>query len=192
VKFTPTPLPGVVIVEQEPVHDHRGSFARMWCEREFKQAGLDGRFVQSSLSMSQRKHTVRGLHWAALPSRETKLVRVVAGAIFDVVVDLREDSSAYGEIFTIKLDAASAVSLAIPPQCAHGFQTLVDATEVLYCMTEAYEPSVARTWHWRSAELGIPWPYAGPDVTLSTADAQAAAFERHRPVGSHRSGDRPR
>lgn len=192
VRFIPTPLPGVVVVEPEPVRDHRGSFARMWCEREFEQAGIDGRFVQSSLSTSVRKHTVRGLHYAAQPSHEAKLIRVAAGAIFDVVVDLREDSPAFGRIFTVELDAASGISVVIPPQCAHGFQTLADNTEVLYCMTEAYESSLARTWHWRSPELAIPWPYAGVDVILSAADAGAAAFERPRPLGSHRSGDRPR
>ncbi|HTD38089.1 MAG TPA: dTDP-4-dehydrorhamnose 3,5-epimerase family protein [Candidatus Limnocylindrales bacterium] len=187
--FVATPLAGVVLVEAEPHRDERGSFARLWCAEEFARAGLDGRFVQSSISTNARKHTVRGLHYAAAPSREAKLVRVTAGAVFDVVVDLREESPTYGETFAAELDAASVRALYVPPGCAHGFQTLADATDVLYCMTEAYEASLARAYHWRSPQLAIRWPSTGAGVTISDADANAVTFERR---ATPRRGAAPR
>jgi dTDP-4-dehydrorhamnose 3,5-epimerase len=192
VKFLSTPLAGVVVVEPEPHRDERGSFSRLWCFEEFAEAGLDAGFVQSSVSSNLRRHTVRGLHYALAPSREAKLVRAVSGAIFDVVVDLRESSATFGESFAIELNAAGGRALYIPPQCAHGFQTLVDGTDVLYCMTEAYRPELARTYHWRSPRLAIGWPAVVENVTISVADARAPAFEGARLVGGDGSGDRPR
>ena len=191
MKFVPTPLAGVVVVEPEPHADERGVFARAWCVDEFAAAGLDARFVQSSISSNRRKHTVRGLHYALAPSREAKLVRAITGAIFDVVVDLREGSPTFGTSFSIELDAASGRAVYIPAQCAHGFQTLAPETEVLYCMTDVYRPELARTWHWRSSDFAIRWP-SHDDITISDADANAAAFEGPHPMGRDGSGDRPR
>jgi dTDP-4-dehydrorhamnose 3,5-epimerase len=172
--FRDTPIDGVKIVEAEPQLDIRGSFSRLWCANEFSEAGLDVTFAQSSLSRNRKKFTVRGMHYQVPPSREAKLVYCTSGRIFDVVADLREDSPTHGALFTIELDAGAARPLAlyIPPQCAHGFQTLEDDTDVLYCMTQVYEPQWSRAINWRSTELAIPWPRI-EGVTMSEADRNA-------------------
>lgn len=172
MKFEPTPLAGVVLIEPEEVEDPRGWFARVWCADEFARHGLDARFVQSSLSFNARRHTVRGMHYQIPPSREAKLVQVTAGRIFDAVADLREGSTTFRNVFTVELDARAPRLLYVPPQCAHGFQTLEDATTVLYCFTQAYEPKWSRSMHWRSPALGIAWPESG-DVVISDADRDA-------------------
>ena len=176
--FRKAPLAGVVVVETEPHADERGWFARLWCTDEFAREGLEGTFVQSSLSQNERRFTVRGLHYQIAPSREAKLVGVVQGRLFDVVVDLRDGSPTWGKTFTIELNAQAArpVLLYIPPQCAHGFQTLEDNTSVLYAMTQAYDPRWSRTVHWRSPSLAIRWPQT-EGVTLSEADLQAPPLE---------------
>ncbi|MGH7662130.1 MAG: dTDP-4-dehydrorhamnose 3,5-epimerase family protein [Vulcanimicrobiaceae bacterium] len=176
MRFRDTKLAGVTIVESEPQTDVRGSFERLWCSDEFGRKGLVGTFVQSSLSRNSKPFTVRGLHYQIPPSQEGKLVAVVAGRIFDVVVDLRENSPTLHQIVTVELDAArsNATLLYIPPQCAHGFQTLEPDTVILYCMTQAYDPRWSRTVHWRSPELAIPWPEVH-DVVISDADAAASS-----------------
>jgi dTDP-4-dehydrorhamnose 3,5-epimerase len=171
-----TPLEGVVVIEPEPDFDERGSFARLWCSEEFSREGLQATFVQSSISRNARRFTVRGLHYAVAPSTEAKLVFAVTGRLFDVVVDLREDSPTHGRAVTLELDARSPRPLAVyvPPQCAHGFQTLEDDTTVLYCMTQAYRRDWARALHWRSPALAIAWPHTG-EVVISRADREAPA-----------------
>lgn len=190
--FRHTPLPGVVVVEPEPSEDERGSFARAWCVEEFTRAGLDGRFVQSSISQNRRRNTVRGMHYQIAPSREAKLVRVIAGRVFDAVADLRADSPSYGQIFTIELDARAGVSLYIPPQCAHGFETLEDDSSIAYFMTQAYDRRWERKAHWRSPSLAIPWPHV-EGIVISDADRDAPALaEAVDPMGGDRPSDRPR
>ena len=176
--FRRTPVDGVVVIETEPHVDERGAFSRVWCSEEFAHEGLEATFVQSSLSQNHRRFTVRGLHYAVTPSREAKLVQAVQGRLFDVVVDLREGSVTWGKVFSIELDARALrpLSLYIPPQCAHGFQTLEDHTTVLYAMTQLYEPRWSRTIHWRSPNLEIAWPQT-EDVTISQADRDAPALE---------------
>ena len=189
--FRRTPLPGVIVVEREPAQDERGSFARAWCVEEFANAGLEGRFVQSSISQNHRRNTVRGMHYQVAPSREAKLVQVVAGRVFDVVADLRAGSPSFGKIFTIELDARSGRALYIPPQCAHGFETLEDDTSIAYFMTQAYERRWERKVHWRSPSLAIPWPQVDGAI-ISDADREAPPFAQAADlVGGDGPSNRP-
>jgi len=158
VRFEPTPLPGVWVVELEPHRDERGYFARAFCAREFAAHGLETTFVQCNVSGNRYRGTLRGLHWQAAPHEEVKLVRVVRGAAFDVVVDLRADSPTYCRCFTTMLDARSGRAVYVPRGCAHGFLTLEDDTDVFYQMSEFYVPELARGARWDDPAFSIPWP----------------------------------
>jgi dTDP-4-dehydrorhamnose 3,5-epimerase len=156
--FEPGALSGVVIVSPELHSDERGFFARTWCQREFAAAGLPLTLAQSSVSWNVRKHTLRGMHWEAWPQLESKLVRCTRGAIFDVVVDLRPESSSYLEHFGLRLGADDHRALFIPPGMAHGFLTLTEGTEVLYQMDSFYAPAAERGARWNDPAFGIDWP----------------------------------
>jgi dTDP-4-dehydrorhamnose 3,5-epimerase len=163
VKFVPTPLSGAVIVELERREDERGYFARTWCRREFRAAGLgDDGLVQSSVSHNLRRGTLRGMHWQAEPHAEVKLVRCTRGAIWDVIIDLRADSSTYGRHIGVELTAESGQALYIPRGMAHGFVTLVDQSDVFYQMSDYYEPAASRGLRWNDPAFGIIWPVREP------------------------------
>lgn len=169
MKFIATPLAGVFVVEPELITDERGFFARTVCREEFAHHGGSANFVQQSISFNRRRGTLRGLHYQAAPYEEEKLVRVTAGAIFDVVVDLRADSPARGHWFGIELSARNRQALYIPKGVAHGFQTLTDEAEVLYQMTVAFHPESARGIIWNDPTLKVAWP-AAADAILSEKD----------------------
>lgn len=160
--FTPTAVEGAWIVEPEPQADSRGSFARVWCQREFEARGLFTRVAQCSVSTNRRRGTLRGLHYQASPHQEAKLVRCTAGSILDVVVDLRPGSRSYLRHATAGLSAANRRALYIPEGCAHGFQTLEDDTEIYYQISEFYAPESARGVRWDDHAFGIEWPIADP------------------------------
>lgn len=175
MRFTPSELPDTVIVDVEAHVDGRGLFARTFCEREFAAAGLPSRFVQSSVSVNTRRGTLRGLHYQAPPMAEGKLVRCTRGAIYDVVVDLRPSSASFLRWMAVELTAENRRALYIPPGCAHGFQTLVNDSDVLYLMTEFYAPETARGVRWNDSAFGVEWPIADP--TLSDRDASYPDFQ---------------
>jgi dTDP-4-dehydrorhamnose 3,5-epimerase len=156
--FRKTALEGVYIVEPQRLEDERGFFARTWCTREFEQQGLNAGIVQASVSFNRRKGTLRGLHYQIPPSRETKLVRCTAGAIYDVVLDLRPNSGTYLRHIGATLSAENRHAIYIPAGMAHGFQTTADNTEVTYMMTDFYEPKYARGVRWNDPAFGIVWP----------------------------------
>jgi dTDP-4-dehydrorhamnose 3,5-epimerase len=156
--FVPTALPGTFVIELERLGDERGFFARTWSAQEFEAHGLNARLVQCSTSFNSRKGTLRGMHWQAAPFEETKLVRCTAGAIHDVVLDLRPDSPAYLQHVTAELSAANRRMLYVPEGCAHGFQTLVDNTEVFYQMSQVYSAEHARGVRWDDPAFGLSWP----------------------------------
>ena len=159
--LAPGRLPGVVRIDVEPLVDDRGVFARTWCARELAAAGIDPRIAQCNISYNRVRGTLRGLHYQAEPHAEAKFVRCTAGAIFDVIVDLRPGPTyLHWESFT--LSAANRSTLYVPRGCAHGFQTLEDATEVFYQMSEFYAPEAARGIAWDDPVLGIEWPLDGP------------------------------
>lgn len=156
--FSATPIPGAFLVEIEPHGDERGFFARTVCVEEFARHGLNGQFVQQSVSWNPLLGTLRGLHFQAAPWQEEKLVRVTRGAVFDVIVDLRRESPAYGQWFGAELSADNRRQLYIPKGVAHGFQTLVAETEVFYEMTVPYHAEAACGIRWDDAQLAVCWP----------------------------------
>jgi len=166
--FTETTLKGAFVIDPEPTSDERGMFARVWCEKEFEMHGLSLRWVQSSISVNRRKGTLRGMHYQAAPNQEVKLVRCTAGAIYDVIVDLRPTSPTYGQHVSLILTADNHRSLYIPKQFAHGFLTLHDNSEVSYHMSEFYAPTSARGIRWDDPLLRIEWPE--PVVIVSEKD----------------------
>ena len=156
--FTETIVPGAFVVEPERLADARGFFARIWCERECAERGLNPRVVQCSISISEKKGTLRGLHYQTAPYAEAKLVRCTRGAIYDVIVDLREDSPAFMRHFALELSADDHRMLYVPEGVAHGFQTLEDASEVSYQMSAFHSPSHARGVRWNDPAFAIDWP----------------------------------
>ena len=158
VKFTETRLGGVFVVEVEPQTDARGFFARTFCAREFQERGLATNFVQCSVSHNLRRGTVRGLHYQRPPAGEVKLVRCTSGALYDVIVDLRESSPTYLHHVGVELTSRNRRALYVPEMFAHGFQTLEDDTEVFYQMSAFYEPELATGIRYDDPRLGIEWP----------------------------------
>ena len=160
MRFTETPLPGAWIVELERRADERGSFARTFDRDEFAARGLEPAVVQCSTSYNARAGTLRGLHYQADPHGEPKLVRCTRGAVYDVIVDLRRDRPTHRRWYGVELTADNGRALYVPVGVAHGFQTLRDASEVLYMMGHEYVPSAASGVRWDDPAFGIDWPPA--------------------------------
>lgn len=158
MKFAPSSLPGAFVIDIEAHMDERGFFSRTVCAEEFARHGLNPHFVQQSVSWNTRTGTLRGMHYQAAPHEEEKLVRVTQGAIFDVIVDLRQESPSFGRWFGVELSADNHRQLYIPRGVAHGFQTLAPNTEILYEMTVPFQPEAARGLRWDDPGLGIVWP----------------------------------
>jgi dTDP-4-dehydrorhamnose 3,5-epimerase len=168
MEFCETKLNGAWVVALEPNTDDRGFFARSFCEREFGEVGLCTRFVQSNISYNLRAGTLRGMHWQASPHGEVKLVRCTAGAVHDVIVDLRAGSPTRLQWFDIELSSENRLALYIPEGFAHGFLTLRDGSEVHYEMGSAYVPAAARGMRWNDPAIGISWP--SDPVVISDRD----------------------
>lgn len=162
--FTGTSIGGVIIVDIERHEDERGFFARTWCRREFETQGLNSDLVQCSMSSNRRRGTLRGLHYQAAPHQEDKLVRCTRGAVYDVALDLRHDSPTFMHHVAVELTESNARALFIPPGVAHGFQTLLDDTQLLYQMSEFYAPGYGRGVRWNDPAFGISWPIADPSL----------------------------
>ena len=158
MRFTPLPIPGAVLIDLEPQADERGFFARSLCEDEFRQHGIDAGIVQQSVSWNHHRGTVRGMHFQAAPHGEDKLVRITQGTVFDVIVDLRDDSPTRGHWFGVELSADNRRQIYIPKGIAHGYQTLEDGTEVFYQMTVPFHPGAPRGIRWDDPGLAIAWP----------------------------------
>lgn len=156
--FTETSLSGVWVVEPEKLQDERGFFARVWCQQEMEAHGLSAALVQCNVSFNYQKGTLRGLHYQVSPYAEVKLVRCTRGALYDVVVDLRAESPTFKRWIAFELTANNYKMLYIPIGCAHGFQTLMDNTEVFYQMSEFYHPECARGVRWNDPTFGVMWP----------------------------------
>lgn len=162
--ITPTAVEGVHEIALQPHEDERGSFARIFCRREFEAAGLASTLAQCNLSTNRKRGTLRGLHYQAAPSQEAKVVRCVQGAIHDVALDLRADSRSHLRHHAAELSADNGTALYIPPGCAHGFQTLEDDSVVLYLMTDFYRPELGRGVRWNDPAFDIPWPIDDPII----------------------------
>lgn len=159
MKFTELPLQGAYLIEMEHRFDQRGYFARTFCINEFSAYGLSTNLIQCSTSFNLKKGLIRGMHYQAAPHQETKVVRCTRGAIFDVIVDLREDSPTFRQSYGVELTAQNGKSLYVPKDFAHGFQVLEDNSEVYYMMDEFYAPTAAREISPFSNEISLPqWP----------------------------------
>jgi dTDP-4-dehydrorhamnose 3,5-epimerase len=156
--YRKTPLDGSYLIELELNQDDRGFFARYFCEKEFSSRGLNTRWVQINNSMSQCTGTLRGLHFQRPPNAEVKLIRCIAGAIWDVVVDLRADSETYGKWFGATLSSENRTMMYVPEGFAHGFISLAPNSEILYLVSEFYTPSAEETVAWNDETIGIYWP----------------------------------
>lgn len=193
MRFVPTTLRDAFIVELERHGDERGFFARTWCQREFENAGLRTDVVQANLSRTALRGSVRGMHLQLPPHAETKLVRCVRGAAWDVIVDLRPESPTYlkWEGFEISPDNGRAVY--VPEGFGHGFQTLTDDVDVFYQVTGFYAPGAERGLRFDEPALGIEWPE--PVTVVSDKDQSwpvYAPFEELRDLapGGSRAGER--
>jgi len=156
--FSETDLAGAYVIDAELRTDSRGFFARTWCQKEFAEHGLNARLVQCSLSCNLRRGTFRGMHYQQAPHEEAKLVRCTMGAICDVIVDLRSESSTFGKHLAVTLSAQNRRMLYVPERFAHGFVTLEDNTEVFYQMSEFHTPESARGFRWNDPAFGIKLP----------------------------------
>lgn len=174
MRFTETRIAGAYLIDVDRFEDERGFFALTWARDEFTAHGLNADLAQCNLSYNHRAGTVRGMHWQAPPHTETKLVRSIRGGIYDVIVDIRADSPTYRHWIGVDLTAENRRALYIPEGCAHGFQTLEDATEVFYQITRYYTPAAARGMRWDDPAVGIAWPL--PVSVISDRDAHYPDF----------------
>ncbi len=168
--FTQTLLSGATLIDLDSKPDSRGFFARTFCRKEFAEAGLDPMVEQCGLAYNHTAGTIRGLHYQLPPAAEAKLVRCTRGAIIDIIVDLRPQSATYLQHIAVDLTAVNRRALYVPPMFAHGYQTLVDSTEVSYQVSERYCPGVERGLRYDDPALALPWP---APVTLVSAKDQA-------------------
>ena len=176
MKFIPTDIDGLTVIETKPIADERGDFARSFCTVEFREAGLGGFApVQMNISRNARQGTLRGMHYQDEPTPDPKVVRCTRGRIYDVVVDLRSDSETFCEWFGLELKADRQNALYVPPGCAHGFITLEDDSEVFYLMGAPFVPELARGVRWDDPAFGIHWPI--PPVIMEARDAEYPDFE---------------
>ena len=160
MKYTPTNVDGVLIVDIEPHRDARGFFSRSFCANEFERYGMDSAVAQTNISYNHTRGTLRGLHRQMPPYREAKLVRCTHGAIVDVAVDVRPESPTYARHVMVELTAENHRALFLPPYVAHGFQTLLDDTEVIYQVSGPYAPDGEQGFRWDDPEFKIQWPLA--------------------------------
>ena len=172
--FTPTPLTGAYLIDLEKKSDDRGFFARAICEEEFSAQGLVDHFCQMNVSFSAKKGTLRGMHYQLPPRAETKLVRCVCGAVFDLIIDLRRDSPTFGRSFGVELSAENRRSIYVPKGFAQGFLTLVDDTEALYFYDEYYSPQHERGIRYNDPKFKLPWP--GAPTVISDKDKKHPDF----------------
>ena len=160
MKFIPTKIPGAYLIEIQPIADDRGFFSRTFCIDEFQQHGLNSNFVQCNVSFTSQQGTIRGMHYQVAPHTETKLVRCTRGAIYDIILDLRPESPTFKQWVATELTANNHQMFYIPSGCAHGFQTLVDDTEVLYQMSGLYSAGAAKGVRWNDPAFEIEMPLA--------------------------------
>lgn len=156
--FTAAPLPGSYVVDLTPFRDSRGWFARTYCKNEFEQVGHTKEWVQINHSFTEKAGVIRGMHYQLPPFRETKLVRCIAGSVYDVIVDLRKGSGTFLQWFGVELSAANKKMMYIPEGFAHGFQATADNSELIYHHTEFYVPGAEAGIRYNDPRVAIAWP----------------------------------
>lgn len=168
MRFESTPFEDVFIIEMQPHQDDRGWFSRTFCKKAFQTIGFEEEWVQMNHSFNKKKGTLRGMHFQNSPFSETKLVRCIAGAIYDVIVDIRANSPTFLSWFGVELSATNHKMLFIPDGYAHGFQTLKKNTQLLYNHTEAYSPEAEDGLRFDDPMIGVKWPM--PPAMISLKD----------------------
>jgi dTDP-4-dehydrorhamnose 3,5-epimerase len=172
--FHKTPLVGARVIELEKRGDDRGFFARLFCEREFEEAGLVTRFVQANNSLSAKRGTLRGMHYQLGSAAEVKVVRCVRGSLYDAILDLRPDSPTFGKSFGAELSAENRLMMYVPRGFAHAILTLADDTEALYLVSDFYAPDQERGVRWNDPRFKVQWPIE--PVEISAKDAAWPEF----------------
>jgi len=175
VRFHPTEVEGCFVVEPAPRGDDRGFFARIFDAESFREKGLADQFVQFNNSLSAKAGTLRGLHYQIAPSGEDKLVRCTAGAVYDVVLDLRDASPTFGRWAGAEITAENRRLMYAPKGCAHGFLTLVDDTELVYFASTPYAGPDERIVRWDDPRFAVRWPRA--PAILSDKDRDARDYD---------------
>ena len=165
MKFTETPLKGAFVVEHEPRADTRGYFARAYCKDELAAIGADYEFVQANMSGNVNAGTLRGLHYQNETAPEAKFFRCINGAVYDVIVDMQQESETYLQWFGIELTAENRKALLVPPLFAHSYLSLTDGAEVFYQASHAYAPDAERGIRYDDPSIGIKWPHPITDVS---------------------------
>ena len=178
MEFTETTLKGAYVVRLRKIEDDRGYFARAWCCDEFLQQGLNPAIVQLNVGFSHRRGTVRGMHYQLAPHAEAKFIRCTRGAIYDVIIDLRERSPTFGRWYGLELAPDNGLMLYAPEGFAHGYQTLQDDTEMYYLTSAHYAPAAARGVRYDDPTFGVTWPL--PVSLISMADRQWPDFPAKR------------
>jgi dTDP-4-dehydrorhamnose 3,5-epimerase len=158
VIFTELELAGAYVLDLERREDERGFFARAWCADELAEHGLETRLVQANVSFNRRRGTVRGMHMQEPPHAEVKVIRATRGAVYDVIVDLRDGSPTRGRWVGVELSAENGLAVYVPEGFAHGYQTLTDDAETFYLVSEFYAPGAERGYRWDDPGFGIEWP----------------------------------
>ena len=168
--FEPTPLQGSYLIKLQPIQDERGFFVRTFCKKEFEEIGHEKEFVQMNQSYNKQKGTLRGMHYQLPPHQEIKLVRCIAGSVYDVIIDLRKDSPTYLHYFGAELSAENFCMMYVPEGFAHGFQTLADHTSLLYQHTAFYAPGSEAGLRFDDQRIAITWPMS--PTCISEKDQQ--------------------
>ena len=174
MKIAPTQLPEVLVIEPQVFGDERGFFLESWNRASFAEAGLDLQFVQDNHSRSARG-VLRGIHYQ-LTRPQGKLVRVTAGRVFDVAVDLRRSSPRFGRWAGAELSAENKRMMWVPPGFGHGFLTIEDGTDFLYKCTDFYAPDDEHCIAWDDPQIGVEWPLGGMEPSLSRKDQAGLPF----------------
>ena len=169
--FYPTFMNGLLVIEPQLREDERGYFARIFCAREFVDAGVTFKCAQANRSMTKHRGTIRGMHFQHAPHREDKIITCIKGRIYDVAVDMRKGSATYGRWHAQELTEENKKMFFIPKGFAHGFQTLVDDCVVEYLVSEFYAPQHESGLRWDDPSLAIAWPIKNP-IIISEKDAQ--------------------
>ena len=177
MNITETVLKGAFVIESKKFEDHRGFFVQDWSAREFAAVGLDARMVECNRAFNHFQGTLRGMHYQTAPHEQAKLVRCVRGALFDVIIDLRPDSPTYKQWLGIELTGEDNKALYVPPNFAHGYQTLLDNTEVTYHTSSYYQPSSERGVRWDDPAFNISWPQT-ESRTILARDRDYPDFEK--------------
>ena len=167
--FKETCLTDAYTIELEEHGDERGFFARAWCKKEFMTQGLTSNIVQTNFAFTKKKGTIRGMHYQIAPNEEAKLMRCIKGAIYDVIIDLRPESSTYKQWLGVELSSENRQMLYVPEGFAHGYQSLTDNVETFYMVSEFYSPNSERAVRWNDSAFSIESPIT-KNLTISDKD----------------------